>query len=65
MVADKRKSNGKKTAERKTDWTYSFRQRQIPEISYGLVIEKGSFIIVFSSTEQADSFKGCGFILGK
>ena len=58
-------SNGKKTAERKTDWTYSFRQRHIPEISYGLVIEKGSFIIDFSSTEQADSFKGCGFILGK
>ncbi|PWJ70914.1 lysophospholipase L1-like esterase [Ruminococcaceae bacterium R-25] len=58
-------SNGKKTAERKTDWTYSFRQRHIPEISYGLVIEKGSFIIKFSSTEQADSFKGCGFILGK
>ena len=58
-------SNGKMTAERKTDWTYSFRQRHIPEISYGLVIEKGSFIIEFSSTEQADSFKGCGFILGK
>ena len=58
-------SNGKKTAERKTDWKYSFRQRHIPEISYGLVIEKGSFIIEFSSTEQADSFKGCGFILGK
>lgn len=58
-------NNGKKTAERKNDWKYSFRQRHIPEISYGLVIEKGSFIIDFSSTEQADSFKGCGFILGK
>ena len=58
-------NNGKKTAERKNDWKYSFRQRHIPEISYGLVIEKGSFIIKFSSTEQADSFKGCGFILGK
>lgn len=58
-------NNGKKTAERKNDWKYSFRQRHIPEISYGLVIEKGSFIIMFSSTEQADSFKGCGFILGK
>ena len=58
-------SNGKKTAERRNTWEYSFRQRHIPEISYGLVIEKGSFIIEFSSTEQADSFKGCGFILGK
>ena len=58
-------NNGKLTAERKTDWKYQFRQRHIPGISYGLVIEKGSLTIEFGSSEQADSFKGCGFILGK
>ena len=58
-------NNGKKTAERKNNWKYSFRQRHIPEISYGLAIKKGSFTIEFASAEQADSFKGCGFVLGK
>ncbi|MCR4731555.1 MAG: SGNH/GDSL hydrolase family protein [Saccharofermentans sp.] len=57
-------NNGKMIAERKNNWKYSFRQRHIPEISHDLVIEKGSFTIEFSDAEQADSFNGCGFVLG-
>ncbi len=58
-------NNGEKIAEREKKWDYSFGQRHIPIIDNNIVIKAGKLSIEFTSVEQADSFQGCGFILGK
>lgn len=48
-----------------SEWPYSFKQRHIPVISTGCVMNEGTIKIVLDTHERADDFEGIGFILGE
>ena len=58
-------NNGEKLAEREMNWPYTFRQRHMPIVANNVVVKAGIISIEFANEEQADSFSGCGFILGE
>ena len=58
-------NNGELIAKRDADWPYSFPQHHIPIVSDNVIIREGTLTIEFENEEQAESFSGCGFILGE
>ena len=58
------KNNDNIIAEKEMNWSFFSAQRHIPIVADNIIIKSGWLSIEFANENQADSFNGCGFILG-